>query len=104
MARPVAADPRRVAVTNTSPIIWLAAIGQLNLLEEFFELVVVPMEVWEELNDLPGAPEPKALMALQNIALEPPRHSVPSLGRKNSTLERDKPSPPPSDAGPVPFS
>lgn len=60
-----------VAVTNTSPVIALAGIGELRLYEALFDRVLVPFDVWDELVDKPGAPEPDALRALRNIAFYP---------------------------------
>lgn len=47
-----------VAVTNTSPVIALVGVGQLQLFDARFEQVLVPFEVWGELVDKPGASEP----------------------------------------------
>ena len=41
------------------------------MLEELFERVVVPADVWTELEDKPGAPEPAALLWLRNIVVLP---------------------------------
>jgi uncharacterized protein len=60
-----------VAVTNTSPIISLAGVGELRLVEALFARIVVPFEVWYELNDKPGAPEPGELLALERVAFHP---------------------------------
>ena len=43
-----------VAVTNTSPVIALASIGQLRLFDVLFDRIVVPLAVWGELTDKPG--------------------------------------------------
>jgi len=59
------------AVTNTSPIIALVGIGELRLLDALFDRVVVPFEVWTELIDKVGAPEPTALQALRGVAFLP---------------------------------
>ncbi len=63
---------RPIAVTNTSPIITLAGIGQLQLFDALFERVFVPFEVWAELDDKPGASEPRALLALKSVSFHPP--------------------------------
>jgi predicted nucleic acid-binding protein len=60
-----------VAVTNTTPIIALVGVGELRLLDALFERVVVPFEVWDELTDKPGAPEPEALRTLQSVVFLP---------------------------------
>lgn len=60
-----------VAVSNTTPIISLAGIGQLRLLDAMFARSVVPVEVWTELTALPDAPEPTAVLALEKVAFVP---------------------------------
>jgi len=60
-----------VAVTNTSPVIALVGIGELQLLDALFETIFVPLEVWDELIDKPGAPEPEQLRALRGVAFYP---------------------------------
>lgn len=62
---------RPFAVTNTTPIISLVGIGQLGLLDDLFERVVVPFAVWTELADKPGAPEPQELALRRNIMVLP---------------------------------
>ena len=57
---------KRIAITNTSPVIALVGAGALSLLDCLFEHLLVPFEVWEELIAKPDAPEPPALLALQN--------------------------------------
>lgn len=48
-------------VSNSSPLMNLAIIGQINLLRELFLKITVPEEVWQELTvdgkDKPGADE-----------------------------------------------
>jgi predicted nucleic acid-binding protein len=60
-----------VAVTNTSPIIALVGVGELRVLGALFASIVVPFEVWQELVDKPGAPEPALLRALPGVAFQP---------------------------------
>ncbi len=60
-----------IAVTNTSPVIALVGIGELRLVDALFERVFVPIEVWDELIDKPGAPEPAQLRALRTVAFYP---------------------------------
>ena len=36
------------AVSDASPLIWLAKTGKINLLRELFEEIVIPKEVYEE--------------------------------------------------------
>jgi len=74
------ATDRPTAVTNTSPIIALAGVDHLSLLAELFEKLIVPLDVWAELIDKPGAPEPAQVMALPNVAFFPaPAASEPPL-------------------------
>lgn len=50
-----------IVVSNSSPLITLARIGQLHLLASFYERILVPAEVHHEVTvagkDLPGAEE-----------------------------------------------
>lgn len=62
---------RPFAVTNTTPIISLVGIGQLGLLDDLFERVVVPLAVWTELADKAGAPETQELAARRSIMVLP---------------------------------
>ena len=61
----------RVAVTNTSPVIALAVVDALPLLDALFDRVIVPPEVWEELLDKPGATEPDRLRSLRAFTFLP---------------------------------
>lgn len=36
------------AVSDTSPLIWLAKVGKINLLKELFEEIIIPQKVYEE--------------------------------------------------------
>ena len=53
-----------IVVSNTSPILNLAVIGQLDLLQMLYDRVTVPQAVYDEIvvegTDLPGAEEVKA--------------------------------------------
>jgi predicted nucleic acid-binding protein len=60
-----------VAVTNTTPLIALAGIEQLALLDRLFDRIVVPIEVWTELTAIPDATEPAALLALERVTFAP---------------------------------
>jgi uncharacterized protein len=61
---------RRIAVADTSVVIGLTSIGKLELLEGLFDQLVVPMAVWQELLDKPGATEGVAVLALPNATIE----------------------------------
>ena len=54
-----------VVVSNTSPITNLAAIGQLNLLQQLYNEIIIPQAVYQELtcrgNAIPGAIEVQTL-------------------------------------------
>ncbi len=60
------ADPR-VAVVDTSIIISLAGIGRLGLLDQLFDVVIVPSEVWGELTASFDAGEPEQLLDLETV-------------------------------------
>lgn len=45
-----------IIVSNTSPINYLVLIGQIDLLPELFQKIVIPKEVYSELSD-PKAPD-----------------------------------------------
>jgi predicted nucleic acid-binding protein len=45
-----------IVVSNTSPITNLAAVGQLELLRQLYEKILVPQAVYDELTRLPGQP------------------------------------------------
>jgi predicted nucleic acid-binding protein len=70
-----------IAVTNTSPVIALAGIGHLHLLEALFDKLFVPFEVWDELTDKPNAPEPNQLRGLHNVAFYPSQPVPPAAAR-----------------------
>lgn len=50
-----------IVVSNTSPITNLAAVGQLHLLEQLYNNIIIPAAVYQELtrqgNTIPGAME-----------------------------------------------
>jgi uncharacterized protein len=45
-----------MVVSNTSPMISLAAIGQLDLLRSLYGTVIIPQAVYDELTSLPDQP------------------------------------------------
>jgi predicted nucleic acid-binding protein len=71
----------RTAVTNTSPLIALCAIGRLALLDELFDEVLVPLEVWGELSDKADAPEPDILARLRCTSFRPSPAPPPETSR-----------------------
>ena len=42
-------DKRLLVISNSSPIMNLAIIGQLHLVQELFGEIIIPKEVWSEL-------------------------------------------------------
>jgi predicted nucleic acid-binding protein len=73
----VADEKRPVAVTDTSPIVALAGIGQLHLLEQLFDSILVPSTVWGELTDKPDAAEPDLLAKLANVSMALDEQVIP---------------------------
>jgi hypothetical protein len=67
-----------LAIADTGPVIALFAIDLLSVLCARFREVRVPLSVWNELNALPGAPEPRALGALPCVRLVPDVDDVPA--------------------------
>lgn len=66
----MAEDPP-LTVTNTTPIISLAGLDHLWILEHVVERLVVPLEVWIELAADPTMPEPALLARLPNVEYRP---------------------------------
>jgi len=54
-----------IIVSNTSPISNLAAVGQLNLLQQLYGSVIIPLAVYQELLD--SGPTDPATLAVQNL-------------------------------------
>ncbi len=58
-----------IVVSNTSPIINLAQIGRLDILEGLFTHIIIPSKVFEEITvqgmDMPGADEVRAATWIQ---------------------------------------
>lgn len=83
---------RPFAVTNTTPIISLVGIGQLGLLDDLFERVVVPLAVWTELADKAGAPDTQELAARRGVA---PRDEEAARQGGHQAAEKQPFYPPP---------
>ena len=49
-----------IVVSNTSPIINLAAIGQLDLLKQLYENIIIPQAVYREITVV-GAGQPGSM-------------------------------------------
>lgn len=49
-----------IVVSNTSPIVNLAAVGQLNLLQQLYDRVIIPQAVYDEIV-VAGAGQPGAV-------------------------------------------
>lgn len=70
-----AMSSRQTIVGDSSPLIALAIIGQLEVLPRLFQRVIVPQAVWEEVTEkgagLPGAIEVSQLSWLDIQTTEP---------------------------------
>ncbi len=60
----VTPEVQRIVIVNTTPLIGLALIGQLDLLKQLYGEVVIPVEVQKEV--LAGGPESPGFTELQN--------------------------------------
>jgi len=49
-----------IVISNTSPIVNLAAVGQLDLLQKLYEKVLIPQAVYREIA-VTGAGQPGAM-------------------------------------------
>ncbi|WP_292877148.1 hypothetical protein [Nostoc sp. NMS1] len=52
-----------IIVSNTSPINYLILIGQINLLPELFQQIIIPQAVYTELSDKLAPPPVQAWIA-----------------------------------------
>ncbi|NUQ63346.1 MAG: DUF3368 domain-containing protein [Pirellulales bacterium] len=70
-----------IVVSNTSPIMNLAAIGQLDLLRHLYGRVIIPQAVYNELASRPDLPGGTEVQSSDWIATEPAgnAHLVQSL-------------------------
>jgi predicted nucleic acid-binding protein len=68
-------DTRPIAVTNTTPLIGLAAVGCTSILGDLFARLIIPFDVWGELSGKRGAPEPERILGLPNVRFAPPAAS-----------------------------
>lgn len=63
-----------IVVSNTSPLINLAWIGRLNLLNDLFQRILIPQAVWDETVGVgrgrPGAPETAAAVWIERRQVE----------------------------------
>ena len=84
-----------IIVSNTSPITSLAAVGQLDLLKQLYQRIIIPETVYQELTGVnptvPGAKEVSTYpwIETQIVANQP---LVQAKG-KNSTPEKQQPLP-----------
>ena len=62
-----------IVVSDTSPITNLAAISQLDLLQQLYGTIVIPLAVYNEMvvagKNVPGAVEVKSLFWIQTQTL-----------------------------------
>ncbi|MBI3881167.1 MAG: DUF3368 domain-containing protein [Verrucomicrobia bacterium] len=59
-------------IADSSPLIGLARIGQIDLLKRLARRVVVPAVVWSEVTQLPNLPGASVVLACQWIEIAPP--------------------------------
>jgi uncharacterized protein len=68
-----------IVVSNSSPLIALARIGRLNLLASFYERILIPAEVHQEVTvagrSLPGAEEVRSAQWIEVAAQKTSPHS-----------------------------
>ncbi len=77
-----------IVVVNTSPLILLAKIGQLDLLAHLYNQVVLPKAVWAELLEKPS-PETKQIEQLIEAGVLRPQKALPqSLSQVSPDLGR----------------
>lgn len=67
-----------IVIVNTSPLILLAKIGQLDLLAHLYSEVIVPDAVWVELQAKPGHEAQQIEMLIQGL--------LPSIRRELDRL------------------
>lgn len=74
-----------IAAVDTSPIIALSAVGELAVLDQLFDELLVPVQVRAELRLKPPAPELVALRALHGLVFvalrRPPQPETAVLHR-----------------------
>lgn len=65
-----------IVVSDSSPLIALATVGELNLLHELFGEVLVPGRVWDEIShaDRPGTESIRTAAWLRTIAVADDSH------------------------------
>jgi predicted nucleic acid-binding protein len=84
-----------IVIADTTPLLYLSRIGQLELLRELHQYIVVPVTVWREVVVArPDAAGVDLLRAASWIAVsdQAERTGVDSLVRKRWTRERPLPS------------
>lgn len=63
-----------IAVANSGPLIYLSHLGKLNLLNQLFDAVLVPQEVYDEVvvrgKELPGSKEVEEAVRSGTLAVE----------------------------------
>jgi len=67
----------RVVIADTGPLLTLSWIHRIGLLDDLFDRVVVPFDVWAELAHRPDASEPPQVAALEHLEFSPPEFVVP---------------------------
>ncbi len=67
-----------IVVADTSPINYLVLIGHIEILHHFYDQVVVPSAVWEELQDM------HTPFSVRLWALRPPKMAYSSPTQQHS--------------------
>ena len=73
--------PYKCVISNSSPLMNLAIIGQLDLVQKLFSTITVPQEVWNELT-VAGKGKPGSMVITQADWI----HRVPLGNRTLYTL------------------
>lgn len=69
-----------IIVADTSPLIYLARLGQLDILQQLYGNVIIPTEVWRELVAKQHSPERAALLrAATWLHVDPSADASPLL-------------------------
>ena len=65
-----------IVVSNTSPIMNLAAIGQLDLLRQLYGSITIPRAVYHELTRRPDLPGGREVPSSDWIAVQSPANAL----------------------------
>lgn len=82
-----------IVVADTTPPLYLARIGLLDLLRDLYGTVVVPTEVWRELVEYrPDAPGVAELRAARWVRVDPGADASPLLAELEDEIDRGEAS------------